>query len=144
MNTRLRLLALLLIAATAGGKDITLSNDPVSIALPLNREIRIEFPEAVIDLNVPAAIGERLQTLLKPNGALFWKATGQISNSRAIATTAAGDVILLDLHTTPSARDDETVYRLLTPAMTQVVQAQNASPAQAARRPDCRIFSSPN
>ena len=134
MNTRLRLLALLLIAATAGGKDITLSNDPVSIALPLNREIRIEFPEAVIDLNVPAAVGERLQTLLKPNGALFWKATGQISNSRAIATTAAGDVILLDLHTTPSARDDETVYRLLTPAMTQVVQAQNASPAQAARQ----------
>lgn len=134
MNTRLRPLALLLIAATAGGKDITLSNDPVSIALPVNREIRIEFPEAVIDLNVPAAVGERLQTLLKPNGALFWKATGQISNSRAIATTAAGDVILLDLHTTPSARDDETVYRLLTPAMTQVVQAQNASPAQAARQ----------
>lgn len=71
MNTRLRPLALLLIAATAGGKDITLSNDPVSIALPVNREIRIEFPEAVIDLNVPAAVGERLQTLLKPNGALF-------------------------------------------------------------------------
>ena len=52
---------------------------------------------------------------------------------RVIATTAAGDVILLDLHTAPSAKDDELVYRLLTPAMTQVVQAQNATPAQAAR-----------
>ena len=127
-------LVLLALTAVAYGKDITLSNDPVQITLPVNREIRIEFPEAVIDLNVPAAVGERLQTLLKPNGALFWKATGQISNSRAIATTAAGDVILLDLHTAPSAKDDELVYRLLTPAMTQVVQAQNATPAQAARQ----------
>ena len=134
MKTRLLPAVLLALTAVAHGKDITLSNDPVSITLPVNREIRIEFPEAVIDLNVPTAVSERLQTLLKPNGALFWKATGPISNSRAIATTAAGDVILLDLHTAPSAKDDELVYRLLTPAMTQVVQAQNATPAQAARQ----------
>ena len=135
MKPRLLFSALLALSAlVASGKDITLSNDPVQIALPINHEIRIEFPEAIIDLNVPAAVGERLQTLLKPNGALFWKATGQISNTRAIATTAAGDVILLDLHTIPSGKDDETVYRLLTPAMTQVVQAQNATPAQAARQ----------
>ena len=134
MKTRLLPAVLLTLTAIAHGKDITLSNDPVPITLPVNREIRIEFPEAVIDLNVPTAVSERLQTLLKPNGALFWKATGPISNSRAIATTAAGDVILLDLHTAPSAKDDELVYRLLTPAMTQVVQAQNATPAQAARQ----------
>ena len=71
MKTRLLPAVLLALTAVAHGKDITLSNDPVSITLPVNREIRIEFPEAVIDLNVPTAVSERLQTLLKPNGALL-------------------------------------------------------------------------
>ena len=65
MNIRLFFCALLVLSVLgASGKDITLSNDPVQIALPVNREIRIEFPEAVIDLNVPAAVGERLHALL--------------------------------------------------------------------------------
>lgn len=124
---RLPLLICVLMAAPLFAKDVPLNNDPVQVVLPVNQEIRIDFPEMVTDLNVPAAANDRLQTLLKPNGVLHWKATGTISDNRVIATTAAGDVILLDIRT-GTLPDNDRVIRLVTPAMMQATITPQVMP----------------
>jgi len=124
---RLPLLLSALLAAPLFAKDVPLNNDPVQVVLPVNQEIRIDFPEMVTDLNVPAAANDRLQTLLKPNGVLHWKATGTISDNRVIATTAAGDVILLDIRT-GTLPDNDRVIRLVTPAMMQATITPQVMP----------------
>lgn len=106
-------LALLTAMQVAQARDMMLSNDPVPVALPLSQEIRIEFPEMVMDLNIPAEVDEHLTTLLTPQGVLYWKATAAFEKNRVIATTAAGDVILLDLSYQKNALpQDDTVIRL--------------------------------
>lgn len=124
---RLPLLLSAFLAAPLFGKDVPLNNEPVQVVLPVNQEIRIEFPEMVTDLNVPVAANDRLQTLLKPNGVLHWKATGTISDSRVIATTAAGDVILLDIRT-GTLPDNDHVIRLVTAAMMQATITPQVMP----------------
>lgn len=106
-------LAVVTAVQAAQARDVMLSNDPVPVALPLSQEIRIEFPEMVMDLNIPSEVDEHLTTLLTPQGVLYWKATAAFEKNRAIATTAAGDVILLDLSYQKNALpQDDTVIRL--------------------------------
>ncbi|SUO96674.1 DUF3438 family protein [Suttonella ornithocola] len=121
-------LCLLTLAHTLSAKEILLSNAPVNVALPMNQEIRIEFPETVIDLNLPTELTDSVDTFLKPDGVLFWKAKRSITNSRVIATTAAGQVILLDIHTTPnvSQDQDEQVLQLITSE--QLAQRKSIAP----------------
>ena len=108
MKLKIYYLLLFLLPLSALAKRVPIDNDPIIVGLPMHKEVRIEFPEAVLDLNVPAQIDQSLDTFLKPDGVLYWTAKAPIERGRVIATTADGTVILLDLHTTEEkpGRDD--------------------------------------
>lgn len=105
---------LILIPLAALAKTLVIGNEPIKVTLPINQELRIEFPEAVLDLNLPAALDQSLDTFLKPDGVLYWTAKAPV-HGRAIATTADGTVILLDLDTRDRVSDEARVIRLIAP-----------------------------
>lgn len=92
-------------------KDVVITKDPVQILAPVDNEIRIEFPETIINLNIKEPANSALETLLKTDGTLYWKANYDFEESRALATTASGEVIILDVKSVePSS--EKVVYRL--------------------------------
>lgn len=94
-------------------KQILLNNDPVEIKLAVNQEVRVEFPDAVIDLNIPAELDDKVETFLKPNGTIYWTAKESIKPQRVIATTAGGEVVLIDVIPKDHLTKDDLVVKLV-------------------------------
>lgn len=92
-------------------RSIVINKDPIQIEVPVDSEIRIEFPEALINLNIEEPANSALKTLLKPDGTLYWKATYDFENSRALATTAAGELIILDVKSSEPS-NEKIIYQL--------------------------------
>lgn len=91
--------ALLLISATntlADTKKIW-NQMPLPIHLPVGHEIRVIFP-APVDLQVPAAIATRLQSLAPNSTMVYWKALEDIEPARIIASSHDGkEIYVLDI-----------------------------------------------
>lgn len=104
------LFASFMIIGSAIGKEIVIGKAPIPVVMQPGHEIRVEFPETIINLNIDAEADNALETLLKPDGTLLWKATRNFANSRALATTAKGDLIVLDIKT---GQTNEKVYQLV-------------------------------
>ncbi len=111
-NKTLKLLIIGLISLTcfAFGKEVVIGKGPIPIILQPGHEVRIEFPETIINLNIEAEADNALKTLIKPDGTVLWKATRDFPLSRALATTAKGELIVLDIKT---GKTNEQVIKLV-------------------------------
>jgi hypothetical protein len=72
---------------------------PLSIAIQVGTERRIEFPEFV-EIHLPLSLQQRSKITLLGDGVLYWRATHAFPSTRIEAVTASGYHYLLDVLTT--------------------------------------------
>lgn len=99
--------ALTFLAFSVLAKEVAISKDPIQVKLPLGEEVRIDFPESIINLNIPTEADNALTTLLKPDGTLFWQAENRFDKARVLATSAKGELFILDIEMGKNA--DKTI-----------------------------------
>lgn len=90
-------------------KNVTITKAPIDIRLPVGEEVRLEFPETIINLNVEPEVDSKLKVFIKPDGTVFLTAKEPFSKGRSLATTAKGEVIILDIAT---GRSSDKVIKL--------------------------------
>lgn len=89
-----------LLATVAVAKQVTLSKEPIPLDMPVGEEVRVEFPDTVINLNIAEPANSSIgDFLLKPDGTLLWTAKKPFKKSRVLATTTKGEVIVIDIKT---------------------------------------------
>lgn len=119
----------LMLCTSVFAKTIMMSNDVIALVLPLNQEIRVEFPEMVLELDMPTEVREKVETFLKPDGVLYLKATDLIGKTkRLIVTTAAGDVLLIDVTTASSIPESDKVITIIDPKNISSVRPEPIDP----------------
>lgn len=84
-------------AATPSGTRVPWQGDPIPVALKVNAERRIDFPEPIADLDVPKAVEGRSRIVLTPAGRLHWTAREPFPPARVLATSVGGTLYQLDV-----------------------------------------------
>lgn len=99
--------------------------DPIIVKVKPGQERRIDFPEPIVDLDVPQAIEARSRIVLTPKGQLHWLANEAYQPARVMATSISGTLYQLDIGTDPDASTetftlvDPVLLAAATPAATR-------------------------
>lgn len=100
MTNKLLLSSLIVFSLFANAKEVEISKTPVLLKMPVGEEVRVDFPETVVNLNINEPANSAIENLLlKPDGVLFWTAKEPFKRSRVLATTVKGDLIVIDIET---------------------------------------------
>lgn len=127
--------ALFLLAACASyawGKEVVVSEIPVDIRIPVDKEFIIKFPGALIHTNVlnPEA-DANLDRMLTPDGVLYMTPAAEFEKARMVAEMVTGKLIMLDITASRAGPWDSSltlVEQQKAPAG-QVAQAAVSQPA---------------
>jgi integrating conjugative element protein (TIGR03749 family) len=85
------------------------NNEPLTLNIAVGQEVRVIFPTNV-DLQVPLAITNQLQSLAPNRQMIYWKALEGFDKSRIVATADDGkDVYIIDLLATDNGIADNIV-----------------------------------
>ncbi len=110
MKKLLILLAAIQLATFAHAKDIILTVKPVNVPLPVNKEIIVKFPYAVLQTELLSPEhAEKFSQFLTPEGALHLTATQPFDKTRLVAEMVNGKVVLLDLKAGIGALNHEVI-----------------------------------
>ncbi|MBK8168631.1 MAG: DUF3438 family protein [bacterium] len=71
--------------------------DPLAVPLKVGAERRIDFPEPIVDLDVPAGLERQSRVVLAPGGQLYWTAKTPFEPARVLATSVGGTLYQLDV-----------------------------------------------
>lgn len=120
---RYRLLPLLLLCTVfSHAREVVLTEKPIAVRLPINKEVIVKFPEAVTHTNMlNEQSGRKLSTLLSPDGVLYMTATEEFDSSRMVAELVSGSLVMLDVSALPRGpfdSDISIVERQATPVPT--------------------------
>ncbi len=73
------------------------NNLPITIVLPVNKEVRVTFPTDVI-IQIPEAIAGNLESLAPNQQLVYWKAKSPFDTQRILATSTDNETVyLIDL-----------------------------------------------
>ncbi len=113
------------------GARVPWRGDPIPVALKVNAERRVDFPEPIADLDVPKPLERQSRIVLTPSGQLHWTAKGPFEPARVLATSVSGTLYQLDV----GARTDGAAPERLT--LTDPLL--DAAAAAKANAPDQRV-----
>lgn len=125
-------LLLLTSVHTVQALEIVLSEKPVKIPLPKDKEIVIKFPHAVTHTEIlKEYVGktDSLRKFLRPDGVLLLKAGQPFGEVRMIAPMVNGDVVILDLDASIGAINHETI-RLIEPKSLKQIKPKQKTAEQ--------------
>lgn len=125
-NTRLYFFLLWLVvggtsyaeANKADQQGIIWQGDPIHVQLKPKQELRINFPEPIVELDVPEALEQSSQIVLTPTGELFWTANGEFRKTRVLATSVSGVLYQFDVETHPR-RQTQSPLTIIDPVLLQ-------------------------
>lgn len=71
--------------------------NPIPVALKVDAERRIDFPEPIADLDIPQTVARPSRIVLSPTGQLHWLAREPFAPVRVLATAVGGTLYQLDV-----------------------------------------------
>lgn len=107
--------------------------DPIPLALKVGVERRIDFPEALAEVDVPRALEQQSQIVVTPSGSLHWTANTPFSPTRVLATSVSGSLYQFDVQ---AQTDGEVPKRLVLndPVVDAAALAAANAPSTRAQR----------
>lgn len=116
---------LLLLSFPISAKQVVLSEKPISIHLPIKKELIVKFPQAVTHTSL---LNEQdatvLSTLLSPEGILYMTAVEGFEPSRMVAELVDGRLVMLDVSASDLGPFDSEI------TITEKPTIQETDPAQ--------------
>lgn len=106
--------------------------DPVAVALKVEAERRIDFPEPIADLDVPKDLERQSRIVLTPAGHLHWTARAPFPPARVLATSVSGTLYQLDVGARAEGAAPERLV-LADPVLDAATTAQASAPDARAR-----------
>lgn len=101
--------------------NLVWKGDPISIALPLNKEKRIVFPSAVV-ADLKSALSTDQLRLINDNQSLYLTALKPFPASRMYVTLqSTHEVLLIDIMTNDKADNSTTTIKIISSKPSQVV-----------------------
>jgi len=119
-------------AAAPSGTRVPWQGDPIPVALKVNAERRIDFPEPIADLDVPKAVEGRSRIVLTPAGRLHWTAREPFPPTRVLATSVSGTLYQLDVGARAGGEAPERLT-ITDPVLDAAAAAQANAPDLRAR-----------
>ncbi len=89
--------------------DVIIDEKPVSVPLPVGKEIIVKFPKAVTQIETLDGTTDGLKQFLRPDGVLLLTAGEELEKTRVVATMIDGNVVLLDLNPSIGAINHEII-----------------------------------
>ena len=86
-----------LLLGFAQAESVLWQGNPLPVTVKVGGERRVDFPEPIVDLNVPSHANSLSDILLTPEGRLFWKAQAAFAATRVKAISVTGTLYLLDV-----------------------------------------------
>ncbi len=106
--------------------------NPIPVALKVDAERRIDFPEPIADLDIPQTVARPSRIVLSPTGQLHWLAREPFAPVRVLATAVGGTLYQLEVSAqAEGAAPDPLLVR--DPALEATAQAEATAPTDPAR-----------
>ncbi len=106
--------------------------NPIPVALKVDAERRIDFPESIADIDIPQTVARQSRVVLSPTGQLHWLAREPFAPVRVLATAVGGTLYQLDV----SAQAEGAAPERLTlhdPVLEATADAKANAPTDQAR-----------
>ncbi|MCB1777813.1 MAG: DUF3438 family protein [Candidatus Competibacteraceae bacterium] len=118
---------------TAADTPVVWQGDPIPLALQVGVERRIDFPEALAEVDVPRALEQQSRIVVTPSGSLHWTANTPFSPTRVLATSVSGSLYQFDVQ---AQADGEVPKRLVLndPVVDAAARAAANAPSTRAQR----------
>ena len=114
----------------AAERTVIWTNDPITLVLPIGKEVRVTFPTDVV-LQIPAGLSDKLSSMAPNQQMVYWTANEQMEKSRVIATSTDNETVyLLDLIANDSGVDE--AIRLEDPARVSSNNSNQSAASEAA------------